>query len=65
MRNYIIRIYRHGDQHDEGLVGTVELVGGGEKWNFKSRDELWGILRRPKQPGRRRRGPGTITKGDS
>jgi hypothetical protein len=42
--NYIIRIYRRGDNPAEELVGTIERAGGGEQESFRNFEELRKIL---------------------
>lgn len=46
--NYIIRIYRRGQQNPRMVVGTVEQVGRKLKMSFTDFEELRTILRVPR-----------------
>jgi hypothetical protein len=51
MDSYIVRIYRRAGRKARILVGTVEVAGSGRKMAFSNIEELWEILRRPKDRG--------------
>jgi hypothetical protein len=55
--NYIIRIYRRGQQNPRMVVGTVEQVGGKLKMSFTDFEELRTILRVPRGQTPRREQP--------
>jgi hypothetical protein len=48
MDSYIIRIYRRAGRKPRILIGTVEPAGTRRKIAFSNIEELWEILRRPK-----------------
>ena len=44
MENYIVRVYRRGDQNPDEVVGRVEMVEVDDKRPFRSLSELVKIL---------------------
>ena len=48
MDSYIVTIYRRDEKNPHRVVGLVESVELEEKRAFRDRDELWGILAKPK-----------------
>jgi len=48
LNTYIVRIYRSEEGIPHNLVGVVEEVGKKERLAFKSLDDLWDILKRPR-----------------
>jgi len=44
LENYVLRIYRRGENDPRILVGVVEEVGVEGKRAFSNLDELWSIL---------------------
>jgi hypothetical protein len=48
MDSYIVRIYRRAGKKPRILIGTVEPAWTRRKMAFTNIEELWEILRRPK-----------------
>ena len=56
MENYIVRIYRRGQDKPDEIAGLVELVEVEKKQAFKNIDELSQILCSPmKKKGRKKK----------
>ncbi|VAX01217.1 hypothetical protein MNBD_GAMMA21-1967 [hydrothermal vent metagenome] len=47
--SYVIRFYRQGQQHEEGLPGILEEPVSGQLWSFKNLQELNQILEKIEQ----------------
>jgi hypothetical protein len=56
MDNYIIRIYRRGEDDPGKVTGTVEEVGVDDRKVFTGPDELWDILTKNRLREKRKRG---------
>ena len=48
LNTYIVRIYRRKNGIPHNLFGIIEEVGKKERLAFKSLDDLWDILKRPR-----------------
>ena len=55
MENYIVRIYRRGQDRPDEIAGLVELIEVEKKQAFKNIDELSQILCSPMKTKRRKR----------
>ncbi len=42
--SYVLRLYRQGQDDCEGLPGILEEPISGQRWSFKSMDELKQLL---------------------
>lgn len=52
MDNYVIRIYRRGEDKTDDVVGIIESVETKKKQAFKNMNELVRILSAPKRKSR-------------
>lgn len=55
MENYIIRIYRRGENQTDEVAGIIESVETKKKQAFKNMNELVRILSAPKRKSRPKR----------